>query len=168
MAATSTYLPYQINCDDKGSLDKNLYIVIQNTQEKLRKSVTNGDFGAVESEILENYEESLETCESNFFDKPINKNDVKSLLDILFFKLSLNCITPKVFADPRGYIGLEWISKQNDRLVIVPKGKKLIYAFSIGELKEHGEVSIYNGIPRNVIEKIANNFSCQKENSRTL
>lgn len=133
--------------------------VIKYSQERIRKSVSNGNFESLQSEIIENFVESLGDCNDNFFDKPISIDDTKSLIEILLYKLPSCCKAPEIFADPRGYIGLEWISERNDRLVIVPKSRKLIYAFSIGQLREHGEVSIYNGIPKLVTEKIKSHFS---------
>jgi hypothetical protein len=155
-------LTYTANKSNRENSSMNeVYSKIHKITSRIRESITNGNFESLKFEVWENYHESQQTDCNNYFDEPIDFVNVDNLLLILnSSQLPLNCKPPEIFADPRGFIGLEWISKDNDRLVIVPKKRhSLIYAYSIGNIKEHGEVSIYSGVPKKIIEKIENYFS---------
>jgi hypothetical protein len=131
-----------------------------NAQSYHKNTLTEGLLDIFESDILDVQKQ----CSSGGWDgynaEPISLETAKNL--ILFYreKISpLNVLNPEISPSSDGFLGLEWISDYQDRILIVPEIETIVYASIVRANKNHGEIGIKDELPETIVRMLKKYFS---------
>lgn len=136
----------------RGFINKEIDTKVSEVDDHIHSSVSNGQVRSIRNEIFDVYFECNTDNWDSYDAKAVQKQSVQKLLFILDNYIPVNLITkPEIAPDPDGTIGFEWFGDKGYRMIIIPKGEKILYAALLGEREFHGKSDLGEGLPPEVL-----------------